>query len=139
MATVKTTLTGYTRYRGREGHYAYLLHRITGLGTVLFLVIHVVDIALVNLNPAAFDNVIKLYQSTLFGLGEIALVFCVFFHGVNGLRIAYLDLFKPGGWEIAKERNSVRYTLIATLILWLPATFFMARNILIHNYGLFGG
>ncbi len=139
MSTLKTTMTGYTGYRGREGHYAFLLHRLTGLGTVLFLVIHVVDIALVYLAPAAFADVLKVYQSTVFGLGEIGLVFCVFFHGINGLRIAYFDMFKPGGWEIAKQRNSTRITLIGTLILWLPATFFMLRNILIHNFGLFGG
>lgn len=139
MSTLKTTMTGYVGYRGREGHYAFLLHRITGLGTVLFLVIHVVDIALVYISPAGFANVLKLYQSTLFGLGEIALVFCVFFHGVNGLRIAYLDMFKPAGWEIARERGSARTTLLIALALWLPATFFMLRNILIHNFGLFGG
>ncbi|HBA92704.1 MAG TPA: succinate dehydrogenase, cytochrome b556 subunit [Anaerolineaceae bacterium] len=139
MSTLKTTLTGYTGYRGREGHYAFLLHRITGLGTVLFLVIHIIDIALVYLSPKGFLDVVALYQTTLFGIGEIALVFCVFFHGINGLRIAYFDMFKPANWSIETERNSTRITLIATLILWLPATFFMARNILIHNYGLFGG
>lgn len=139
MSTLKTTMTGYVGYRGREGHYAFLLHRITGLGTLLFLLIHVVDIALVYINPAGFANVLKLYKSTLFGLGEIALVFSVFFHGVNGLRIAYLDMFKPAGWEIAKARGSARTTLLIALVLWLPATFFMLRNILINNFGLFGG
>lgn len=139
MSTLKTTLTGYTGYRGREGHYAFLLHRITGLGIVLFLVIHVIDIALVYLSPKGFLDVIALYQTTLFGIGEIALVFGVFFHGINGLRIAYFDMFKPASWSIETERKSTRVTLIATVILWLPATFFMARNILIHNYGLFGG
>ncbi len=139
MSTLKTTVTGYTSYRGREGHYSFLLHRVTGLGTVLFLAIHIVDIALVYLHPAGFADVLKLYQSTLFGLGEIGLVFCVFFHGINGLRIAYFDMFKPSNWEIARSRNSNRITLLLTLVLWLPATFFMLRNILIHNFGMFGG
>ncbi len=31
IATLRTTLVGYARYRGREGHISYLLHRITGL------------------------------------------------------------------------------------------------------------
>ena len=139
MSTLKTTVTGYTSYRGREGHYSFLLHRVTGLGTVLFLAIHIVDIALGYLHPAGFADVLKLYQSTLFGLGEIGLVFCVFFHGINGLRIAYFDMFKPSNWEIARSRNSNRITLLLTLVLWLPATFFMLRNILIHNFGMFGG
>ncbi len=37
MSSLKTTLSGYAGYRGREGHYSFLLHRITGLGTALFL------------------------------------------------------------------------------------------------------
>jgi succinate dehydrogenase / fumarate reductase cytochrome b subunit len=139
MSTLKTTVTGYTGYRGREGQVAFLLHRITGLGTVLFLTIHIIDIGLVYFNPAGFLNALALYQTTIFGIGEIALVFCVFYHGINGLRIAYFDLFKPTNWAIERGRSSVRATLIAALVLWLPATFVMARNILIHNFGMFGG
>lgn len=139
MSTLKTTATGYIGYRGREGHYAYLLHRLTGLGTVLFLLIHVIDIALVYLAPKAFEDVLALYQTTLFGLGEIVLVFSVFFHGINGLRIAISDMWKPTSWNIIDERKMVKITLIAALVLWLPAAVIMARNILIHNYGLFGG
>ncbi len=94
MSDLRTTLVGYVTYRGREGHWSFLLHRITGLGVVLFLTIHIIDIAFVYFNPTLFMKAIEIYRSTLFGIGEIFLVFCVFYHGVNGLRIAYLDLFQ---------------------------------------------
>jgi succinate dehydrogenase / fumarate reductase cytochrome b subunit len=139
MSSLKTTLTGYTGYRGREGHLSFLLHRITGLGTVLFLTVHIIDIALVYLSPKGFLDVIKLYQSTLFGIGEIALVFCVFYHGLNGLRIAYFDMYKPELWSHHVHKKSTYYTLALSLILWLPAAFWMGRSLLIHNFGLFGG
>lgn len=139
MSTLKTTLTGYAGYRGREGHWGFLLHRITGLGTVLFLVVHIIDIALVYFHPAGFLDVLKLYQSTLFGIGEIALVFCVFYHGINGLRVAYFDMFKPEMWDYSKHRKSMVTTLTLSLVLWLPAAFWMGRNLLVHNFGLFGG
>ncbi len=139
MTALKTTLTGYAAYRGREGHWSFLLHRITGLGTGLFLTIHIVDIAFVYLAPNLFEGAIKLYQSTLFGIGEVFLVFCVFFHGVNGLRIAYLDLFKPRAWTIPRQRGWTRVTLTIALVLWLPAAVVMLRSMLMHNYGLFGG
>jgi succinate dehydrogenase / fumarate reductase, cytochrome b subunit len=139
MSYIKTTLNGYVGYRGREGHLGFLLHRITGLGTVLFLTVHILDTATVYLAPALYTDVIYLYRTTLFGLGEIALVFCVFYHGINGLRIGIFDLFSARNWNIPFERTSVRATLILTLVLWLPATFIMLRNILIHNFGLFGG
>src|SRR5450759_5773006 len=88
MSTLKTTLAGYARYQGREGHLGFLLHRITGLGTLLFLAIHILDSSLVYFNPTLYMEGIAIYRSTLFGVGEVILVFCVFYHGVNGLRIA---------------------------------------------------
>ena len=139
MSTVKTTLSGYVGYRGREGHWSFLLHRLTGVGVLLFLVIHVIDIGLVYFHPAGFMEVLAIYQTTLFGLGEIALVFCVFYHGLNGLRIAYFDMIKPHLWSIETQRKFSWITLIAAIVLWLPATAIMLRNLLYHNYGLFGG
>lgn len=138
-SSMQTTLKGYVRYRGREGQWSFLLHRITGLGVLLFLAIHILDTATVYFLPSLYTEVINLYRSTVFGLGEIALVFCLFFHGVNGIRIAYLDIFKPTDWTPESERRSAVIALIATLVLFIPSALFMLRNLLIHNYGLFGG
>ncbi|HZW04704.1 MAG TPA: hypothetical protein VFF68_12300 [Anaerolineaceae bacterium] len=139
MSSLKTTMSGYVGYRGREGQIGFLLHRITGLGVVLFLAIHIVDTSLVYFNPRLYMEAIGIYQSTLFGLGEVALVFCVIYHGINGLRIAFFDLFAPRNWAIDRQRNSVRFTLTLALLLWIPASVVMLRNLLINNFGLFGG
>jgi succinate dehydrogenase / fumarate reductase cytochrome b subunit len=139
MSTLRSTLTGYAAYRGREGHLSFLLHRITGLGTALFLTIHIIDTSWVYFFPSSYQLAIDLYRSTLFGIGEIGLVFCVLFHGVNGLRVAFMDLIAPKLWSIPKQRTSTRWTLAVTLILWLPATAIMVYNLLRHNFGLFGG
>lgn len=138
-SSLKTTMQGYTRYRGQEGQWSFLLHRVTGLGVLLFLAIHIVDTSFVFFAPQLYDDVLNVYRSTLFGIGEIGLIFCLLFHGVNGLRIAYLDLVKPVDWTPVRERRSSVIALIATLILFVPAALYMVRNILIHNYGMFGG
>ncbi len=139
MSSLKTTLTGYARYRGREGHWSFLLHRITGLGTILFLALHILDIGFVYFAPKAFLDLIRVYQTTLFGIGEIVLVFCVLYHGIHGIRIAYFDMFKPDMWEKAKARLSSQVTLGLAIVLWVPAAFFMTRSLLINNFHLFGG
>lgn len=139
MSTVKTTLTGYLRYQGRQGHWSFLLHRVTGLGTLLFLTIHILDTATVYLAPKLYTDVIGVYRSTLFGFGEIVLVFCVLFHGVNGLRIAFYDLFAPRQWAIPTQQKATLVELGLTLLIWIPAATIMLRNILVHNFGLFGG
>jgi succinate dehydrogenase / fumarate reductase cytochrome b subunit len=139
MSTLRTTLTGYTRYQGRTGQWIFLLHRLTGLGTLLFLAIHILDTSFVYFRPDLYAVAIDVYRSTLFGLAEVGLIFCVFFHGVNGLRIAILDLFAPKGWNMLTQRQLTLWTLAVTLVLWIPATVIMLRNLLIHNFGLFGG
>lgn len=139
MSNIKTTLTGYASYRGREGHYSFLLHRITGLGVVLFLIIHILDTATVYFFPALYQEAINIYRSTLFGFGEIALVFCVFYHGVNGLRVAFFDLIAPKLWNIPKERFSAKIVLLITLVMWVPATGIMLYNLFRNNFGWFGG
>ncbi len=139
ISSLRTTLVGYARYRGREGHYSFLLHRLTGLGTLLFLTVHILDTSTVYFFPELYDEAIALYQSTPFMIGEMALVFSVIFHGVNGLRIAWFDLFSADRWAISPQRNSARWTLAVSVLLWLPAAFWMGRSLLIHNFGLFGG
>jgi succinate dehydrogenase / fumarate reductase cytochrome b subunit len=138
MSTLKTTLAGYAKYQGREGQLGFLLHRITGLGTLLFLAIHILDSSLVYFNPKLYMDAILIYQSTLFGIGEIFLVFCVLFHGVNGLRIAFVDLVAPKFWALTSARQAIRWTLAISVVLWVPAAAIMIRNLLINNFHLFG-
>ncbi len=139
MTRFLTTIAGYLGYRGQEGYWSYLLHRITGLATVMFLSFHILDTAFVYFAPWLYEDIMALFRSTLFGLGEIVLVFCVFYHGVNGLRIMIFDLVIPKYWQISSERISVRVMLGITLLIWIPAATIMSRNLLIHNFGMFGG
>ena len=133
-SAIRTTLTGYTAYKGREGQYAFMLHRLTGLGTLLFLIIHILDTATVYYYPSLYQHAIELYRHPLFMLGEIALVFSVIYHGVNGLRIAILDLWAPKKWTINFSRNTVRGTLLISLLLWAPAGAWMFYNMLKHSF-----
>jgi succinate dehydrogenase / fumarate reductase, cytochrome b subunit len=139
MSYIKTAVSGYAGYKGREGQWAFMLHRITGLGVLLFLAIHILDTSLVYFAPHLYEDVLNVYRSTLFSLGEMALVFCLFYHGVNGLRIAYLDMFAPKDWSIEKTRKSATTALIISLVLWVPSVAIMAYNMLKFNFGLFGG
>jgi succinate dehydrogenase / fumarate reductase cytochrome b subunit len=139
MDVVKLNVTGLATYRGREGHLSFLLHRLTGLGTLLFLTVHILDTATVFFFPNLYNHAIELYRSTPMMLGEIALVFSVIYHGVNGARIALFDLFFPGRWNIQTQRRTAVWVLVIAVALWLPAAFIMGRNILVYNFGLFGG
>jgi succinate dehydrogenase / fumarate reductase cytochrome b subunit len=130
--SLQTTAKGYIGYQGREGHYAFLLHRFTGLGTLLFLIIHILDTSTVYFFPSLYEHAIAIYRSTPFMLGEIVLVFCVLYHGANGLRIALFDLY-PHFWTEARQRRAFRWVLGVAILLWLPAAFLMGRALIVHN------
>ena len=136
MESLKLNILGMARYRGREGQLSFILHRLAGLGTLLFLAIHIVDTSTVYFFPSLYEHAIEIYRSTLFMLGEIILVFCVIYHGVNGVRIAIFDLFAPERWNIETQRKTAQWSLTIAVILWLPAAYLMGRSLLVHNFGL---
>ena len=134
MSRFGETLKGYAKYKG-SGHWAFVLHRLTGLAIILFLLIHVVDTAFVYFWPAGYEHAIRLYRSPLFGIGEILLVFAVIYHALNGLRIAVFDLWYPEGWEMGFAQKSVVWTLTIAIILWIPAAVAMGQKMLAHLGG----
>jgi succinate dehydrogenase / fumarate reductase, cytochrome b subunit len=136
MDDFKLTLTGLVRYAGREGQLSFILHRLTGLGTLLFLTIHILDTSTVYFFPNLYSHAIDIYRSTPFMIGEIFLVFSVIYHGVNGARIAIFDLFSPKQWSIPNERKTAVWTLAIAVLLWLPALFLMGRSPLVNHFGL---
>jgi succinate dehydrogenase / fumarate reductase cytochrome b subunit len=136
MDDIKLTLTGLTRYSGRSGQLSFILHRITGLGTLFFLSLHILDTATVYFAPSLYQHAIDLYRSSLFMVAEIVLVFCVIYHGVNGLRIAVSDLWAPRWWNLDTTQKTMAWTLAVSIILWLPAAIVMGRNLLVYNFGL---
>ena len=135
MDTFKLNLTGLTRYNGREGQLSFILHRLSGLGTLLFLAVHILDTSTVYFFPSLYEHAIDLYRSTPFMLGEIGLVFLVIYHGVNGARIAIFDLFEPERWNIDTQRKSAKWTLGISILLWLPAAYIMGLSLLVNNFG----
>ena len=87
---------GGTLYRGNEGMWSWVLHRITGVAIFFFLLVHILDTALIRVSPEAYNAVIGTYQTPLMGLGEVALVAAILFHALNGLRIILVDYWSKG-------------------------------------------
>lgn len=130
--SAQVMMKGLIRYRGGVGQLSFILHRVTGLGILLFLVIHVVDTSTVFFFPSLYADAIAIYRSVPFMIGEIFLVFSVIYHGVNGVRITILDLalVKNKNLETKLQRNSAIWTLMVAIVLWLPAAFIMGLNVL---------
>ena len=89
-------IPGGTLYRGREGMWSWVAHRITGFLIFFFLLVHVLDTSLVRVSPEAYNAVIGTYKNPIMGLGEAGLVAAIVFHAFNGIRIVLIDFWSKG-------------------------------------------
>ena len=80
-------------YRGREGSWAFVFHRISGVGVWLFIVLHVIDIWLAGSNPDAYNEILAFYASPLGRVMEVFLGAALLYHALNGMRILIIDLW----------------------------------------------
>ena len=80
-------------YKGHEGQWSWMLHRITGVAVIFFLFAHVVDTSLVGWGPEAYNRVTAAYENVVIRLLELGLVVAVLYHGINGLKITLIDFF----------------------------------------------
>ena len=100
--------------------WSWVLHRITGVGIYFFLLVHVLDTALIRVSPEAYNAVINTYKTPIMGLGETALVAAIGLHALIGLRIILIDFW---GWG-TKHQKLMFYIVIglwaALLIGFIP-------------------
>lgn len=79
---------------GRYGieRYAFALHRLAGLGLLLYFLMHIVVTSSRIFGEHAWRAVMGYLQKPLFHIGEY-LVFVAFaYHGLNGLRLLLTEL-----------------------------------------------
>ncbi len=127
------------RYGGGVGQWAWLIHRVTGLGILLFLIVHIIDTFLVVAWPGVYDHTVDIYGGVVSGLpeiwgingyypilrwgfraGELALIACVLFHAVNGVRIVLFDF-----WPKTADNQKVAFWIAMGVFaaIMLPVTF----------------
>ena len=118
----RVSLRDALRYRGKQGMLNFMLHRITGLGILLFVGMHVVS----SFFGQEFGNDIafavnSVYESPIF---QLFVYFSVLFHALNGTRLALMDLF-PGLLRFQKELLSLQWILFAIAYIF-PAVFLVS-------------
>jgi succinate dehydrogenase / fumarate reductase, cytochrome b subunit len=114
-------------YRGREGQWAFLLHRISGIAILLYLLIHTISIGSVMLGEEAYMSIHKVYDFFLFRLGLIGVAGAVAYHAFNGLRIILMDFTE---WGVKYQRELWYGVLGLALITVVYALYYNVPRIL---------
>lgn len=123
------------------GHWSWLVHRVTGLGILLFLVIHIIDTFFVVAYPGLYDHTVSLYGGRVpwitgadgkpvyfaplrwaFRLAELGLIACVLFHSLNGVRVALVDLWPKGALH---QKQMFRWVIGLFVVIMLVVSYFV--------------
>lgn len=119
-------------YRGQTGMWAWLLHRVAGLGVLLFLLVHIVDISLLGFGPNVYNEGIALFGTTIVRIISLALIAAVLYHAFNGTRIMLVD-FVP--WCARYQKALFWTVLVVTIVCFLPMAYFVVAPIFGINPG----
>lgn len=109
-------------YKIQSGMWAWLFHRITGVGVVLFLLLHIVDIALIGWGPETFNKILFLYRHPLFRISEAFLFGAVLYHALNGIRIIIIDFWRGA---TKYQRQMVYAEVVFFVLLFIPVAYIM--------------
>lgn len=78
--------------RAEQATWAFLAHRISGVGIFLFLALHIVDVGLFSVSGDLYDEVHQLFATVPLRILECGLLFAILFHTFNGIRLLLVDL-----------------------------------------------
>ncbi len=111
-------------YKIKEGMLSWILHKITGIAVVAYLIIHIWSMAKMAKGPEAFNAVIETYKTTLFRAGEVLLLGAILFHGLNGLRLILAEFT---AWASKRHKLLIYLTYVLAAALFIIGGWIMWR------------
>ncbi|MBI4529907.1 MAG: succinate dehydrogenase, cytochrome b556 subunit [Candidatus Latescibacteria bacterium] len=113
-------------YKGSEGMWSWIFHRITGIGVLLFLFAHIVDTALIGWGPEVYNRMVTLYSAPPVRVMEVLLVAAVLYHALNGLRVILIDFWAAG---VTFQRQIFYVAAVIFVVLFVPSAYLMLEPI----------
>jgi succinate dehydrogenase / fumarate reductase, cytochrome b subunit len=112
--TLTRKIVSWVDRRGRrEGWIAFVLMRLTGIGLVSYLLMHLVALSTLLRGPDAWEAFLIFAHSPAVLALDGVLIFGMVFHGLNGLRVGLLGLGYGGRYQAPLFWGA----LVATVVL----------------------
>ena len=135
------TTTAYNNRLGLKGwmyaghysfeRYLYLGHRLSGLGLIAYMILHIVETANRIRGEEAWAELMALFASPPFKVIEYLLFAAAVFHAMNGVRLILVEL----GFFLGKPKEPV-YPYSTSVLRHRPLTYvIMFLTILVIFFG----
>lgn len=111
-------------YRVSWSQLAWFGHRVSGLGVLLYLFMHIVETSTVLFGPEVYNAAVGIFKNLPARIGEVVLMAAVVYHALNGIRVIAMD-FWPG---LTIYYRPLTYGVIAaTVVAMIPLGLLMLR------------
>jgi len=96
------------------GNFSYWVHRLSGIGLAIYLIMHTYVLSSAISSPEAFSQRMGQVQNPVFAVLEVLLIAGVFAHMLNGLRITLTDFF---GWS--RSHKALFWAAVVLFVLFM--------------------
>ncbi len=114
------------RYKKFSGSWAWLLHRVTGLGLTAYVLVHINTLASLQEGPEAFNAKMQVFMAPHWLFAAWILFGLVIYHTVNGIRIVIIDFGKGAKYHKQLLYGAVAIGLI--VFLWMGYIMFFGHT-----------
>jgi succinate dehydrogenase / fumarate reductase cytochrome b subunit len=132
-------------FRGRWGvdRYLYILHRITGLGLLLYFLLHIIVTTSRAFGPEAWKEWMDTFARSWIGYGEYLVFLAFAFHAFNGARLVIIELFGGVGRPIEPiypyktSLNTQRPLMVIIILIIIAVVVVGSYDFFVHTKPLF--
>jgi succinate dehydrogenase / fumarate reductase cytochrome b subunit len=96
----------------RVGFWAYVVMRLSAVGLVLYLFLHLVILSQLAMGPVQWDSFVALVKSPAFLLLDVILIVGILAHGLNGIRLSLIGF----GIGVPSHKLLLWLAVILTLV-----------------------
>ena len=86
-------------HRNHPAYWAFVLHRLSGVGLTLFLPLHFLTLGLALEGHASLDQALAWFESPLVKAAELGLVVLLAAHLLGGLRLLAVEFLAWRDWQ----------------------------------------
>jgi succinate dehydrogenase / fumarate reductase cytochrome b subunit len=114
---VKQAARWFDIRRRKAGMWAYALNRITGIGLVVYLYLHLGVLSMLIQGQSAWDSFVALARSPFYLTLDVILLAGILIHGLNGLRLVVTGL----GFSVGAQKALFVILMVTGAIILLVA------------------
>jgi succinate dehydrogenase / fumarate reductase cytochrome b subunit len=93
------------------GMWAYVLNRITAIGLVVYLYLHLIVLSTLSRGPGGWDAFVSLARTPAFLMLDVILLAGILIHGLNGLRVALT------GFDVGVKKQKALFSALMLLAI----------------------